>query len=191
MQALKQSSGSPITDPLQLAVAGYHRADKWLPLLTASIAIPREIPGDPPDAQKTNYASYLAAQIRLSYPTASVAELVKAGDLPVQVPDQVHTFMMAHQDKFAIGSQPVQQYIAQNNVQAPAPVVREIKRIERLYQITPSDQAMAALLKRGIDSAYRVAHQDRSTFIQSVSTDLGPDHAALFTTGRSKCITLC
>jgi peptidoglycan hydrolase-like protein with peptidoglycan-binding domain len=179
MQALKQSSGNQaLTDPVQLALAGYHRPDKWSALLTANTAIPPEIPGDTPDAKKTNYAAYLAAQVRLSYPTASVAQMVNAGDLPVHVPDQVNAFLTTHQDKFVIGAQPVQQYIARNNVQAPDQVVGEIKRIERLYQITPGDQAMAALLKRGIDSAYRVVHQNRDTFIQSLTTDLGADHAA-------------
>jgi hypothetical protein len=180
MQALKQSNANqPLTDPVQLARAGFHRPDKWTALLTANTVIPPEIPGDTPEAKKENYATYLAAQVRLSYPTASVAQMVKAGDLPVRMPDQVSTFLIAHQDKFAIGAQPVQQYIARNNVSnVPDKVLGEIKRIERLYQITPSDQAMAALLKRGIDSAYRVAHQDRDIFIQSLTADVGADHAA-------------
>jgi Neuraminidase-like domain/Salmonella virulence plasmid 28.1kDa A protein len=178
MQAVKQIGGNQaLTDPVQLAVAGYHRADKWAALLTAATAIPPEIPGDTPDAKKTNYAVYLSAQVRLSYPTASVAQMVKAGSLPVQAPDQVSAFLMAQQDKFVIGAQPVEQYIARNKIQVSAQVVGEIKRIERLYQITPSDDSTAVLLKRGIDSAYRVAHQERDAFIQSLAADIGTDQA--------------
>ncbi|MGI8960802.1 MAG: neuraminidase-like domain-containing protein [Bryobacteraceae bacterium] len=179
MQAVKQVGGSaPLTDPVQLAVAGFHRSDKWATLLTANTVIPPEIPGDTPDGRKANYAIYLAAQVRLSYPTASIAQMVKVGGLPVQAPDQVSTFLMAHQDKFTIGAQPIQQYIARNGLQVSAQVVGEIKRIERLYQITPSDDATAALLKREIDSAYRVAHQDREAFLKSLTSDVGADQAA-------------
>ena len=67
----------PLTDPAQLAGRGFHRADKWKALLPANAAIPPEIPGETADARKDNYAKYLAAQVRLSYPTASVAEMVK------------------------------------------------------------------------------------------------------------------
>ena len=179
MQAVKQIGGDlPLTDPVQLAVGGFHRADKWATLLTAATVIPPEIPGETPDAKKANYATYLAAQVRLSYPTASIAQMVRVGGLPVQAPDQVSTFLMSHQDKFTIGVQPIQQYIARNALQVSPQVVGEIKRIERLYQITPSDDATAALLKRGIDSAYRVAHQDRDAFTKSLASDVGINQAA-------------
>jgi transcriptional regulator with XRE-family HTH domain len=178
MQTIKAIGGNvPLTDAVQLAAAGFHRADKWAPLLTANTAIPPEIPGDTPDAKKANYAIYLAAQVRLSYPTASIAQMVQAGSLTVQVPGQVSTFLMAQQSKFTIGAQPVQQYIVRNKLQVSAQVVGEIKRIERLYQITPSDDAAAALLKRGIDSAYRVAHQDPEVFIKSLAPDVAADQA--------------
>ena len=84
--------------------------------------IPKEIPGDTPEAKRANYADYLAAQVRLSYPTAAVAQMVKSGDLPLTgaapgASDQVHAFLTEHQGKFEIGVQPVQQYIARNNLQ--------------------------------------------------------------------------
>jgi hypothetical protein len=174
MQQLQKVGGAKgLTDPLQLALAGYHRAAKWSGLLNANIPIPNEIPGDTPEAKRTNYAEYLAAQVRLSYPTAAVAQMVQAGDLPTNVPNQVYSFLNENQGKFEIGMQPVQQYIARNNLQVPNETVTQVKRLQRLYQITPTDQAMTALLKRGIDAAYHVVRYDKQTFVQTFTQDLG------------------
>jgi ABC toxin-like protein/neuraminidase-like protein len=182
------AGGGGLSDPLQLAQLGYHRPEKWTALLTADISIPEDIPGETPEAKRANYAEYLAAKVRVSYPTASVAQMIKSGDLPLPgakpgVSDQVHAFLTEHQD-FEIGAQPVQQYIAQKKLQVPElqvpdETVKQVKRVQRLYQITTSDQAMTGLMKRGIDAAHHVVRYDRETFIQSFAEDMGgADNAA-------------
>ena len=176
----KVAGDNGLSDPLQLAQAGYHRAAKMGELLTADIPIPKEIPGETPEAQRANYGEYLAAQVRLSYPTAAVAEMVKSGDLAVSVPDQVHAFLTQHQGKFEIGVQPVPQYIAQNKLDVAEETVTQVKRLQRVYQITPNDQAMAGLMTRGLDAAYHVVRYEKEAFVQSFSHDLGgADNAAL------------
>ena len=92
-------------------------------MLSDHVPVPKEIPGDTLAAKRANYAEYLGAQVRLSYPTASVAEMVKSSDLPVNAPEQVHTFLIEHQGKFEIGMQPVEQYIAQNHLNVPGETV--------------------------------------------------------------------
>jgi hypothetical protein len=188
MQALHGVAGSQgLSDPLQLVQAGYHRAAKWGELLNADTPIPEEIPGDP-EAKRANYAEFLAAQVRLSYPTAAVAEMVKSGDLPVSAPDKVHAFLTEHQGNgstqigqpFELGLQPVEQYISRNSLQVPPEAVTELKKLQRVLQITPNDQAMIGLLNRGIDAAYQVVRFDQEAFVQHFSQDLGgADQAAL------------
>ena len=178
MQAIHTATGgSGITDPLQLAQQGYHSASKWNDRLTSSIPIPAEIPGDTDAAKRTNYAEYLAGQVRLSYPTACVAQMVKSGDLPLGVPQitsaEVHDFLTAHQDKFDIGMQPVQQFINRNNVSVSPETVKQVARLQRVLQITPSDQAMNGLMKNGIDAAYHVVGFEKEEFIQLYQQDVG------------------
>jgi hypothetical protein len=74
MQALQQQVTGPgrLSDPAQLAKAGFHRPEKWTPLIGANIPIPSEIPGDA-TTRKANYAAYLAAQVRLGYPPTVIA----------------------------------------------------------------------------------------------------------------------
>jgi hypothetical protein len=186
MQKLHSAAGNNgLSDPLQLAQLGYHRATKWNTLLTSSVPIPKEIPGDTPTTKLANYAEYLAAQVRLSYPTAAVAEMVRSGDLAVAVPDQVHAFLTEHQGKFEIGTQPVQRYIARNNLQVAKETVTQVKRLQRIYQITPSDQAMIGLLKRGIDAAYHVTRYEKAAFVQTFAKELGGDQSAEETYDKS------
>ncbi len=185
-------------DLLQFVQKGYHRFEAWSKLLTADVSIPQEIPGDTPEIKRTNYASYLAAQVRLSYPTASVAQMVKSGELPLtgaangvsdeedeQRVKQVHAFLTQHQGKFEIGVQPVQQYIARNNLQVDDKIVTQVKRLQRVYQITPSDQAMTGLMKHGLDAASHVVRFDRDTFVQTYQQDLGGVESAAQTYDRS------
>jgi Neuraminidase-like domain/Salmonella virulence plasmid 28.1kDa A protein len=185
-QALRRTAGGDgLSDPLQLAQLGFHRASRWDEVLTPNMPVPKEIPGDSAATKLANYKEYLAAQIRLSYPTASVAQMVKSGDLPLLgaaqgVSDQVHAFLTEQQGKFEIGMQPVGQFIARNNLQVAGATVEQVTRLQRVYQITPSDEAMTALMKRGIDSAYQVVRNDKETFVHTYQTDLGgPETAAL------------
>ena len=191
MQELHNTAGdNGLTDPLQLAQQGYHRAQKWNTLLAQNVPIPKEIAGDTPEAKRANYADYLAAQVRLSYPTAAVAEMVKGGDLPLTgaplgVSDQVHAFLTKHQGKFEIGVQPIEQYVKRNRIEIAPEAMAQVKRLQRVYQITPSDQAMIGMMKRGIDAAYHVVRYDKEAFVQTFAQDLGGPESAAQTYDKS------
>jgi hypothetical protein len=174
----KQNGDTALTDVRQLAQNGYYRADKWLTALGATITVPASIQGDTPDTQRANYADYLAAQLRLSYPTTAVAAMVKSGELPVSSPDQVSAFLTQHDGAFDIGSQPVAHFIKTNNLQVDPDTVTQVKHLQRMYQIAPSDQALTGLLHHGFDSSYQITQQDKSTFIKTVSADVGGDDRA-------------
>lgn len=179
VQKLHATAGTlALSDAVQLAQAGYHRADAWRELLGQDVPVPPEIPGDGDESRRANYAAFLAAQIRLSYPTASVAQMVKAGvvRLPGSADDaaqRLHAFLAEHQETFDIGAEPVERYLARNAVAAGGDVVGDVSRLQRVYQITPGDEAMAGLLKRGVDAAYHVVRLDRNTFVESFAADLG------------------
>jgi hypothetical protein len=177
--------GQGVADPIDLVRLGLHRPDQWVAQLTPDMPIPAEIPGDSPAAKRTNYAGYLAAQVRLSYPTAVVAQMIRGAELPLTgtspaVTTQVQDFLSEHQAKFPIAAQPIRQYIARNKLNVDAEVVNQIARVQRVRQITPDDSAMSALMKRGIDSAHQVALYDKQTFVTQFTGDLGgADNAAL------------
>ena len=186
ISALHTAAGTDgVSDPVQLAQNGLHRPTAWLGLLDDAVAIPNEIPGDNPQTKRTNYAEYLAAQVRISYPTASVAEMVGSGDLAVKARDNVHGFLSEHQGEFEIGTMPVEQYVARKNLTVSKETLTEVKQIQRVYQITPSDQAMNALMKRGVHAAAEVVRFDKQTFIETFAKEMGGGEIAAHTYDRS------
>ena len=82
----------PLGDPLKLVQQGFHRADKWRPLI-AAVPVPPQIPGDTAAAKAANYADFLSAQLRISYPTAAITQMIRAGDLKLDQTDAVTRFL--------------------------------------------------------------------------------------------------
>ena len=150
----------PLLATADLVTGGYHRAERWAPLVAGRV--PEQIPGDNDEAREAAYSDLLAAQVRLSFPTAVLADLVTKGDVKLsadgaqQAP--VGEFLAAHADAFAIGMQPIDQYVARADVEIDAGVRTQIKRLQRVYQLTPDDHTMSALLANDIDSAMKVVH---------------------------------
>jgi hypothetical protein len=128
----------------------------------------------------------LAAKVRLAFPTAVVADLVRRGAFALSDPsvEPVHIadFLSAHQGKFAIGMEPVEAYLARTKIAgtpaAPAPLVAQVKRLQRVYQLTQDDQAMAALLRHNLDSAYAITRHDAAGFARAFQDKLGGADAA-------------
>ncbi len=191
MQAIHQVSGDGgLRDPLELAQRGYHRAAQWSQILAEDIPVPKEIPGDTTEEKRAYYADYLAAQVRLSYPTAAVAQMVQSGEIPLNgaaqgLSDKVASFLNENQGQFEIGVQPVEQYVADSALPVENEVLAQVKRLQRVYQITPGDEAMAGLLKRGVDSAYHVTRYSKETFVRSFAEDLGGEQNAEQTYAKS------
>lgn len=161
----------------QLVDLGYHRAATWLADL-ADVEVPPEIPGRTTAERQQRYAEVLAAQVRLSFPTRVVAQMVKDGETAVQQPAAVQQFLFAHDGAFQIEMQPVQQFVNRQGITVPRAVIEQITRIQRVYQITPGDSAMNALLAGGIDSAYAVTRYDREEFSRAFASQVGGEVAA-------------
>ena len=172
---------TPLTSALDLVTNGFHDAAAWSPLITT---VPPQIPGNTDTDKKLNYANVLAAQVRISFPTAVVAQRVKTGDIPLAT-DQatsagVHDFLMQHQADFVIGIQPFEQYLMKNKLDGSiaAPVKDQIKLLQRVYQITPDDKTMGLLVKSNIGSAYQVAQYGQDEFVRAFGDSLGGTRVA-------------
>ena len=152
-------TASPLAAAADLATRGYYAAAKWQKLIGTSV--PAQIPGATPAEQAGNYAGLLSAQVRIAFPTLVIADLVRQSKLPVQgdatVATGVAAFLTANQGKFEIGIEPVEAYVARAKITGTAPeVVTQIKRLQRVYQLTPDDQSMTVLLQA--NSRFRGRH---------------------------------
>ncbi|HET6230770.1 MAG TPA: neuraminidase-like domain-containing protein [Longimicrobiaceae bacterium] len=167
--------------PADLVRAGLHRADAWLPLLEG-VEIPDAVPGGSGDEKRASYAALMAGQLRLGYPTAVVAEQVRTGELPLRadptVAAEVHRFLADPATGFELGMHPVEAYVRENGIELSNEVLGQVKRLQRVYQITPSDGAMQGLLEHGLDSARAVVQLDEQAFVQRYGGALGGEAEA-------------
>jgi peptidoglycan hydrolase-like protein with peptidoglycan-binding domain len=187
----KAEAQEPLASTQDLVNRGYYEPAKWVPLIGSTI--PPGIPGANADEQRANYAQLLAAQLRLSFPTAVIGDQVRRGVLAIAdsavVATGVADFLTAHQDQFSIGAEPIDAYIARNNITGtPAHVVTQIKRLQRVYQVTPDDHSLNVLLRHDLDSAFAITRYDGAGFTRAFADKLGGADKAAAVHTRAKQI---
>ncbi len=52
-------------------------------------------------------------------------------------------------------------------------MITEIKRLQRVYQLTPDDASMAVLLHHNLDSAFAITRYDAAGFARAFAGQLG------------------
>jgi hypothetical protein len=186
----KAEAQTPLAAPIDLATRGYWDPAKWTPLIGQSV--PAGVPGATAQDKTANYAAWLAAQVKLSFPTATLAQQVKSGTIPLAstpaAAGEARDFLAAHQVDFAFGVEPVESYIARNKLTPSSTAVFQLKRLQRVYQMTTSDQALSALLTGNADSAFAITRYDDAGFVRAFSAKVGGDDAARAIHARAKQI---
>ncbi|GAA1980292.1 neuraminidase-like domain-containing protein [Microbacterium pumilum] len=145
-----------LEDAAELADRGFYRADAW-----------KEIVGDdvPEGLTLDQYTAGLAAQVASRFPGRVTAALVRDDSIAVapEAKAEVAAFFVKRGETASIGVAPVRTWEGFTDLSAPA---REgALKVERLYQISPSDDAMVALSKAGIDSALQVMKYSPDGFV--------------------------
>jgi hypothetical protein len=187
MQRLHARAGGRMDDAIQLVDLGFYKAGKWQEAVT-DIPVPPDIPGQDEAEKRARYAELLAMQVRLSFPTATISQMVAdremllfdAGgqEISQETRTGIHQFLTSQQSKFELGVQPVEQYVQQNDVTLDPAVKHEIIRMQRVLQMTPSNEAMAALLAENVDSANKVVHYSRAEFVRAFKDKVGGEAEA-------------
>jgi hypothetical protein len=171
-----------------LVSRGLHQQRPWAKLLRAAaedaeVAIDDLIPpaftGDTGEARLAAYATDMARKVRVSFPTNVTAHAVGTGSLPLPGTDDavrehtatvldraaaldlqlgrtsVSAMLRDHGDELLDGI-PADQHAA---------VTGTVRILHRVYQISPTDQAMAALLDANLQSAHDVTAVPLRTFL--------------------------
>lgn len=171
-----------------LVAKDLHKEEEWKKRLTALAGDDEQVLARliPPafSAEKTSdrldsYAAELARKVRLSFPMKVVAREIETGGLRVTENDNeirgpLGEFLRtAEKLGFALGRVSVSSFVEQNkeklfNGVAATEVERvtqAVKKLHRLYQITPSDHALKTALDLGFNSARDVAAFSRDEFL--------------------------
>jgi len=126
----------------------------------------------------TAYAEDMARKVRLSYPTQVVGRMVeqdaddkfKLGEASAR--SATATLLKnAAAEGFRLGQTPVDTFIEANSdvlngIEGIETAKENVKTLQRVYQITPSDEAMPVLTKLDLTSAYDIAGLSEEAFLE-------------------------
>ncbi|MGH8454329.1 MAG: Tc toxin subunit A, partial [Nevskiales bacterium] len=79
----------------------------------------------------------------------------------------------------------VERYLRKNDIALDDPVLAQVKKLQRVYQIGPSDEAMSKLLEHHLDSAYAVVRYDEQAFVSTFKDELGGEAVARLTYAKA------
>jgi hypothetical protein len=146
-----------VTAEEQLVQRGLYKAAEWKNVIGNDV---------PKDVTVDDYATQLANEIKFSYPTAVAAAMINNKEIVISqngAQEEAGRFFSANQSKKLIGKEPVKKWEGYSQLSNEAKAAS--KTMERLYQMSPSDESMISLSKAGFDSAYQVAWYSKSEFV--------------------------
>lgn len=153
------------TRPLPTTISwGNLTADQQQRARAAFAALRREVLMFP----ATDYRGQIAQAARSAQPTPAIT-----------TPRSDLARFFANAPDFDLRTGHVDAFIAQRRsrvftgVANPTNTIRVLKRLQRVFQVTPDEAAITSLLGAGFDSAYRVARMPREQFVAAVASDLG------------------
>jgi hypothetical protein len=183
-----------LTSPAALVDADLYDAEKWKAEVSRLAANEAELAALIPAAYQAkkvadrleSYAADMARKVRISYPTEVVARMVQTDKIPLNGGKDVTVkFLQAAAPQgFKLGHTPVEQFVAAGMTTPDGmpqadfdQAKQEVKTLHRVYQITPTNEAMAVLMKLGLTSAFDVTalpeHQFYRLYDQAYATLYG------------------
>ena len=148
-----------INSDIELVGNGLYKSAEWKKIIG---------PEKPADITADEYAIHMANQVKMSYPTAVAAEMIKRDEINLgdNTPKQeVVGFFTVNQSKNVLGINPVKTWDGFERLSIPAKAAA--KTYERLYQISPSDESLAALANSGLHSAYQITKFTKNEFMMA------------------------
>jgi hypothetical protein len=146
-----------IKDTRDLVRAGLYDAKGWA----------QHVAGRVPEGLTAEvYAQGLAAQVRLAHPTLVTAELVRREEIDVggpNVANAVAEFLVANDAEQRIGKTPLRTWNGFDDLDAEQQ--QGALLVERLHQMSPSDESMRTLSRLGIGSAMALSKYSESEFL--------------------------
>jgi peptidoglycan hydrolase-like protein with peptidoglycan-binding domain len=154
-------------------------------LLRPEIGVPVNVPGEGPQEKSDNYIQSVIGALHLALPTESVAKSLREADA-VHVGDEVtqaalNTFFAKATTEarrnagthFDIRETNIDDYVTEHGAETLADVAGEVrdqvviqlKRAQRLFQVSTSPEAFQVLVKSGLDSARDIASIPQQTFV--------------------------
>ncbi|WNM37568.1 neuraminidase-like domain-containing protein [Micromonospora halotolerans] len=180
----------------QLVAADLHRPEPWRELLNeaanggelAAVIPPAFRDGRSVEEAADRYAADLARHVRLAFPTSVVRSEVAAGRLSLGdglahlTAPLTEVIGRAEDRGFSFSRTPLGPFLREHGEALTAgldgpvaeAVTAQLQRLQRLYQITPSNGALATLARLGVRAAGELAMLDKREYVERYGKEL-PD----------------
>jgi len=143
--------------------------------------VPDAIGGANDDERRRNYASLLAAQFAITFPTATFAgSLRRAQKTPLKNASYIADFFDRNPD-FELSSTSIDRYLGKKgNVALPeaqrkSGVVEELRAAQRAFKVAPNFDAVSTLLADGVTSAQKIHAMGKANFVRRYAKRAGFD----------------
>ena len=203
-QKLQADIGS-LANLAQLAEKDYHDPATWVAAVSAlpgantdaglQQSIPAVYQGATTQERLSAYAGDMARKVRIAFPTHVAARLIdkKTLTLPTGNAANVTAFLRTAADLgFELGRTPFNAFISRAGKAVPAldsDDTQSLKSLHRLFQVTPSNESLQAMLKSGLSSAYQIAAQTEEQFTNKHAADFPSAYEASLTYRKAQQIT--
>ena len=156
--------------------------EDWKGIVEKSGA-PETVPGNTPAEKQERYAKQIEATLNVAFPTQRIATMAEQEVLTIEssrVSQSVRTFLSTTQD-FDISHSRVHEFDEQIQAVAGrdfAQVKNELKKIQRVFQVSPTPETMTVLLQNNLHSAYAIANIPEKSFLRTYGDALGGEDIA-------------
>lgn len=151
--------------------------EKWKTLI-ARTGVPAFIDGENEEERISTYAHHVQTLLHAEYPTQKIALMLEREELPIDdlnIANGIRDFLQQQSD-FDIRNSRVQDFAREIEAVSPrhGPAVStELKRLQRVFQVSPSPEVVPVLMQKKLNSAYQISSISRKHFVQQYGDALG------------------
>jgi hypothetical protein len=154
----------------------------WQSILQKS-GIPENVTGATIEEKRGNYITRIKQIVHAAFPTSKIAHMLKQKELPLEdaaVAKGMEDFLLKNPD-FDIRTSRVHKFESQIKTIAPQQyekVTKELKRVQRLFQVSPTAETLQVLVQHNLQSAHDITNFPKKTFIRTFSGPMGGEDIA-------------
>jgi hypothetical protein len=167
--------------------------ERWLELVQEA-GVPEFVEGDTDEERAATYVDAIRSVLDAAFPTPRIGTMIADGDLAIEeksVARGVHSFL-SEAPGFDFASSRVHDF--DDEIKGVAGdefdgVKAELLKLQRIFQVSPSPDAMAALHREDLHSAYTIANIPQKAFLEQYGDALGGTGAAFAIHQRASHVT--
>ena len=150
---------------------------EWLNIIKKT-GVPDFIEGQDDEEKMDRYAGLLQSKLNAAFPTKRIAKMVKKDELGIEknmVSHSISTFLSKN-EQFDFAGSRIHDFdeeiktVAGDNYDT---VRNELMKLQRVFQVSATPEAMPVLLENNLHSAYTIANIPRKSFLKTYSKLLG------------------